>query len=56
MDSDSDDEAVQQYVCGDCGRLRDEENIDMVDHEEEERGAFPICTDTDCSIENTGQF
>jgi hypothetical protein len=39
------------YVCGDCGRLRKGEDIEMKNFGKK-YGNFPICADSLCSIEN----
>lgn len=44
------DEDELQYQCGDCGQLRPETAVSMVDHPNNELGSFPICTDQPCSI------
>jgi hypothetical protein len=40
------------YTCGDCGDIRNEENIDMKKYSKKNLGKFPICSDKSCSIEN----
>lgn len=44
------------YLCGACGRSRPEECIQLIEHENERLGSFPICTDAPCSIEDVDDF
>lgn len=44
-------EETTAYLCGDCGRMRIEDDIEMKKYGEK-HGSFPICIDSPCSIEN----
>lgn len=43
---------TEQYICGDCGKAREKEEIEFKEHDNPKLGKFPICIDTNCSIDN----